>query len=231
MEWAVNEGLLQGNPLAGWKRPKASRAEKTDGARRKGRALSDDEIRKVWSACEGVTPFGGLVRLALLTGLRRNELSGLKWSDIKSDRIVIAASRAKTGEAHEVPLTAAMKAVLNQQPRTKSPLVFASMKKPGAELSGWSKLLPRLIDKAGVEAFTLHDLRRSTRTIMSRCGVADDMGELAIGHVPAALLALYNHDARWSGRTDAFAKVSDHIVGLLQGDGPSVAPLKRKAWA
>ena len=230
LEWAVNEGLLRGNPLAGWRKPKASRAEKTGESRRKGRALDDAEIKAVWAACEGITPFGGLVRLALLTGMRRNELSGLKWSDIKADRITIEANRAKTGEEHMVPLTSAMKAILNQQPRTKSPLVFASMKRPGAELSGWSKLLPRLINKAGVAPFTIHDLRRSCRTIMSRCGVPDDMGELAIGHAPERLLSLYNYDARWSGRSDAFVKVSDHIVGLLQGAGPSnVAPMKRGA--
>lgn len=46
-----------------------------------------------------------LVRLALITGMRRDELSGLRWDDIKDDRIVLDAQYTKTGAAHEIPLT------------------------------------------------------------------------------------------------------------------------------
>ncbi len=228
LEWCVTRGYVQFNVLAGLKRAKATRAERLDDDRRTGRALSDDEIKAVWFAAEAFGPFGGLVRLGLLSSLRRNELAGLKWTDIKSDRIVIAAERAKTGAEHSVVLTSAMRAVINGQPRTTSPLVFGSLKKPGAEISGWSKLMPRLVATSGVN-FTLHDLRRTARTLMSRLGVLEDHAELAIGHARKDLIARYNKDDAWQGRVDAFNKVGDHVVGLLQGDGPAVAPMKRKA--
>ncbi len=218
LEWCVSRGYAPYNVMAGLKRPKATRAERlTDGART-GRALKDGEIVKVWTACEAFSTFGGLVRAGLLTAMRRNELSGLKWADVKSDRIVIEAARAKTGVQHEVPITTALRALLNAQPRTKSPLVFGSMKKVGAEMSGWSKMLPRLTKAAGVD-FTLHDLRRTTRTLMSRLGVSEDAAELAIGHARADLIARYNRDEAWEARVDAFSKVSDHISGLLGGGG------------
>ena len=60
------------------------------------------------------------MRLALLTAMRRGELSGLRWSDIKADRIVLEAQHTKTGAAHEVPLTELMREVLARQPRTSS---------------------------------------------------------------------------------------------------------------
>ena len=50
----------------------------------------------MWHVAPGLGPFGRLVQLALLTGMRRGELSGLRWSDIKSDRIVLEAQRTKT---------------------------------------------------------------------------------------------------------------------------------------
>jgi hypothetical protein len=46
---------------------------------------------------------------------------------------------------------------------------------------------------------------------MSRLGVAEDLSELAIGHVRADLIARYNKDEAWSGRSDAFARVSAHV--------------------
>jgi integrase len=73
-----------------------------------------------------------LIQLAMLTAMRRSELSGLKWSDVHEDRIVIEAHEAKTGARHEIPLTAAMKKILSTHPRTTSELAF-----PGRGNVGW----------------------------------------------------------------------------------------------
>jgi hypothetical protein len=52
---------------------------------------------------------------------------------------------------------------------------------------------------------------------MSRLGVAEG---LAIGHVRADLIARYNKDKAWAGRSDAFARVSDHVATLLGAREP-----------
>ena len=51
---------------------------------------------------DGLGSFGGLVQLALLTAMRRGELSGLRWSDIKAERVkeprsALAASGRSSG--------------------------------------------------------------------------------------------------------------------------------------
>ena len=211
LEWAVPKGLTQYNVLAGLRRPRASRAERLEDER-KARALTDDEIKTLWIAAEALGAFGGLLRLATLTAMRRSELSGLKWSDVHDDRIVIAADRAKTGARHEIPLTAAMRAVLSAQPRTTSPLVFPG--RGNVRMAGWSKLLPRAQRESGVD-FRLHDLRRTTRTIMSRCGVMEDVAELAIGHGRRGLIAVYNKDQAWTARSEAFERVGTHIARVV----------------
>jgi integrase len=139
----------------------------------------------------------------------------LKWSDIRSDRILIAAERAKTGHEHEVPLTAAIRAVLAAQPRTTSQLVFPG--RTNTRLAGWSKLVPRAVRATGVD-FKLHDLRRTVRTLMSRLGVPEEIAELSIGHVRRGLVATYNLDQAWAARVDAFAKVSKHISESIVAD-------------
>src|SRR5262249_18259080 len=47
--------------------------------RARTRILNDDEIRVVWNAAETSGAFGGLVRMALLTGQRVGKLARMKW--------------------------------------------------------------------------------------------------------------------------------------------------------
>jgi integrase len=208
LEFAVTKGLAKYNVLSGMRRQRASRAERLEDES-KGKALSDEEISALWRSAGSLGPFGGLVRLAVLSGLRRSELSGLKWSDVDEDRIVVHAERAKTGASHEVPLTALMRTVLDAQPRTTSALVFPG--RGGVPMTGWSKTVPAARAASGVR-FGLHDLRRTARTLMSRLGVPEDVAELAIGHVRRGLLATYNKDDAWAARVAAFGKVSAHVA-------------------
>ena len=210
-EWCVGKGLADHNVLAGLRRPRQTRAERLE-AEEKGRALSDAEISQIWRAAENMGSFGRLTQLALLTGMRRSELSGLRWSDIR-DRIALEARHTKGGAAHEIPLTGLMRATLAKQPHTSSALVFPSSRANG-RISGWTKLVKRLVKESGVE-LTMHDTRRTCRTLMSRLGVNEDIAELAIGHQRADLIARYNKDSAWEKRVEAFEQVSTHLTQLL----------------
>ena len=62
---------------------------------------------------------------------------------------------------------------------------------------------------------------------MSRLGVAEDIAELAIGHVRADLIARYNKDEAWESRRDAFTRVSAHVATLIGARaGAAVIPLR-----
>ena len=226
LEWCVGSGFLTANPLAGLRRPMRSRAERLKAGANGGRALSDDEIRQLWQSAGSFGSFGGLVRLALLTGLRRGELAQLERArDLLTDRIVVRPEHAKTGAQHEVPLTALMRAVITGTPVSTSKLLFPSPA-TGGRLAGWTRWVANLRQASGVD-FRLHDLRRTARTLMSHLGVAEDIAELAIGHVRADLIARYNKDTAWEGRRDAFTRVSDHVATLIGARaGAAVIPLR-----
>jgi integrase len=216
LEWCVSSGRAHSNVLAGLRQPKRSRAERLKAAANGGRALSDTEIRKLWQAAgdKRFGSFGGLIRLALLTGLRRGELAQLERKrDILADRLVVVPEHAKTGAQHEVPLTDPMRQIIARESVTTSKLLFPSAV-TGARIKGWTKLVAKLQQASGVD-FRLHDLRRTARTLMSRLGVAEDIAELAIGHVRADLIRRYNFDEAWSARCDAFARVSAHVAALI----------------
>src|SRR5262249_40901328 len=59
------------------------------------RTLSDDEIRAIWNATEGANEYARIVRLCLLTGCRRDEIAGLRWSEVLTDKIAIGSNRMK----------------------------------------------------------------------------------------------------------------------------------------
>ena len=87
-------------------------------------------------------------------------------------------------------------------------------------------MLRNLRRASGVD-FRLHDLRRTARTLMSKLGVAEDIAELAIGHVRADLIARYNKDEAWAGRSDAFTRVSAHVATLIGArEGAEVIALR-----
>jgi integrase len=235
-EWTVEQGLAKFNPMAGLRKPSRTRHQRLQDSEHKGKALTGSELVKVWRAAQVIQDrsqrgervagsFGALVQLALLTGMRRGELSQLQ-----RDRHVLTGERAidnrgidgdrilpkaitKTAADHDIPLTPLMRAVIAAPPLGTSPLLFPS-RITGGRLKGWTKLVAALKDASGVDV-GLHDLRRTVRTLMSRLGVAEDIAELAIGHQRADLVARYNKDAAWQARVEAFEKVSAYISALL----------------
>lgn len=83
---AVFWGIIPSNPCDRCEDPKAAPAEI--------RTLTEDEAAKLLKALESAPPMlSTVVQLALMTGCRRAELAGLRWSDIDLDNGVIAINR------------------------------------------------------------------------------------------------------------------------------------------
>ena len=97
--WALKRGTVPGNPFQGL--PISTGSEARD------RVLTDAEVGAIWRAAGTMGwPFGPLVRLLLLTAQRRDEVAGLRWSELSPDLAVwtVPKERAKNGRAHLVHL-------------------------------------------------------------------------------------------------------------------------------
>ena len=96
-------------------------------------------------------------------------------------------------------------------------------------MSGWSKIMdpndqrteggastrtPGFVKASGVH-FTLHDLRRTFRTGLSRLGVDREIAELALGHAREDLEARYNRDGCEDALRLAFCRWSEHVESQL----------------
>jgi integrase len=222
--WAEKQGYIDHNPLAGYREEKKTRAQMV-GKRRKGRRLTDDEVKKVWAASGKLGAFGLLARMALLGGARRSEPAMMQWAKhVMADRVVFEDAEIKSGahtESHEIPRTLLIDSVLDDAKRFQlatTDYVFSS-NKTGREISGFTKLVARLVREAGVAKFTMHDLRRTLRSMMTDCGVIDnDLQRLCIGQKPEKNLdAIYNLSEAWAVRKLIFDIVHDHIAKLVGG--------------
>ena len=66
-------GVIAIDPLAGYRMPAATKDDVIE-AEEHGKALNEGEILAVWRAASAIGgPFGGLVKMGLLTGLRRGD--------------------------------------------------------------------------------------------------------------------------------------------------------------
>ena len=85
------------NPVDGSHRP--------DGPAARDRVLSNDELVAIWRAC-GDDDYGGIVRLLILLGSRRQEIGGMRWSELDLDAgtWALPAARAKNNRAHTITL-------------------------------------------------------------------------------------------------------------------------------
>jgi integrase len=98
--------------------------------------LSDVELSRligVLDTYEDAT-VANIVRLALLTGMRRGELLRLEWDHIDLKRGFLRIKQSKGGTDESIPLSDAARAMLSSLPRTAS-LVFPgrTMKKKAAD--------------------------------------------------------------------------------------------------
>ena len=128
--------------------------------------MSDDELRRVWQAAGDAGAFGGMVRMLLLTGQRREKVANMRWSDVSPDGVwsIPRAPREK-GTPGSLVLPEAALAIIRVQPRFASnPHVFAGIG-PGAA-NNFGRCKKSLDEASSVTGWTLHDLRRTARSLM-----------------------------------------------------------------
>ena len=190
--WAITHGLLRrdNSPTAflpTW--PEQARS----------RALAIEELAQVWAAAPLVNEtFGRMIRLLVLTGCRRSEISELEWSEVDFARGVIElpGSRTKNALPHVIPLPPPAVAILAGMSRGSTARVFTGFR-------SWSWAKARLDALVSLPAWTVHDVRRSVST-----GLHEHLN--GDGHLIELIL---NHS---SGSRGAIAGVYDRSQRLAE---------------
>jgi integrase len=230
--WAIREGLdIPANPVLGTNRPAQPRSRE--------RVLTDRELAEIWAAL-GDDDYGRIVKLLVLTAQRRDEVGGMRWTELDSDMNVwtIPSTRTKNHREHAVPLTDVALALIPVRRQSRDHVFGDGPRRQGDShrgFSGWSKSKAALDARilaarqkaadAGVEAeplpdWRVHDLRRTAATVMAdRLGVLPHIVEAVLNHVSghrAGVAGVYNlarYEAEMRAALRAWAAYVNVIVG------------------
>jgi len=188
--------------------------------RARERTLTDDEITAIWRSCKGV--FGRFVQFLLLTGARRGEAAQMERSELDKGDWTLPAARNKTKVDLVRPLSKPALDLVDGQ----GEWVFST---DGlTPISGFSKF-KRAFDKAsGVSDYTLHDLRRTARSLMSRAGVPSDHAEHCLGHVIGGVRGVYDRHEYYDEKQQAYEALAGIVERIVSGTQAGVVQLKRK---
>jgi integrase len=196
---------------------------------RRKRILSDDEIRAFWKATAAPTVYNKLCRFLLLTAARRNEAAQMTWDELSPEGNIwtLPARRNKTGEELQRPLSALAQSILAQCPRIEgNPHVFSLEAKAFNSHSRFKAQLDAELKFS--EQWQVHDIRRSARSLLSRCDVASDIAEMCLGHVLPQIRATYDLHKYIEPKRHAFEALASLIGRIVDPPPSNVAEFSKR---
>jgi integrase len=199
-------------------------------------------MRDIWTAAAATSyPFGPFYQLAILTVQRRDEVAGMRWSELSADGCnwLIPGARMKNGKPHDVHLSAPARQILRLLPRQDGQdLVFSTTGK--TPISGFSRakkaldatvvmmrrgkgrpggMMPALVP------WRLHDIRRTGVSTLARLGIDSVVADKLLGHQAAKLrgvAAVYQRHDFADERAGALEIWAAHILALVKGIEPAL---------
>lgn len=178
--------------------------------------LAPDQLQALLDAindCSNVQ-VGNLMKMALLTGMRRGELFRLKWEDIDFQRAFIHIRSPKGGRDQKVPLNESAKTLLQAHPRVEgSEYVFPG--RNGQQRVDCTKQVNKIKKAAGLPADfrALHGLRHVFASTLASSGEVDMYTlQKLLTHKSPSMTQRYAHL-----RDDALRAASE-VAGDLVGN-------------
>lgn len=223
----------------------------------RSRALAIDELTTVFRVFrENADQFTRenylAAALLLVLGVRKGELIAAKWSEFSDDGKLwnIPEERSKTGVAITIPLPSVAISWLEELHLRAcgSEYVFPARrasKRRGyisddtlnhalAKLFGL-KVRPgeppaNKLGEAGIEHFTIHDLRRTCRSLLAGAGVPGHVAERCLNHKLKGVEGIYDRYDYLDERREALQKIADQLTPIINHDShKNVAAFRRRA--
>jgi len=200
---------IKHSPLEGYPAP---------GKDKKGkRILSDDELRKVWHACEGM--FGDMIRLLILWGCRNGEIGRLMPQWKERDIMTIPGEFTKNGRAHAIAILPMARAILHRRKTNERYYFPGHLIDDHFKDGSWGKFKKELDKRSGVTGWQVRDLRRTFRSTLARLKVPREIAEIMLNHVTGGgktdLDEIYDRYEYLKEKRDALAKLERHIRQII----------------
>jgi len=199
---AVEWGMIEQNPFSKGK----SLILKENNKRL--RFLTEEEIPKLLDVCPEY--LGNIVECALNTGMRRGEILGLKWDQIRNGFIYL--DKTKTNESRQIPVNDSLESLfkdIRKKHGFKSKHVFlydgqiieaktGKVRNPNKDgkakpVTEMKRSFNSALERAGIVDFRFHDLRHTFASqLLLKGGTLKDIQEL-LGHKTMTMTLRYAH--------------------------------------
>jgi len=212
--WLCERDIVAASPCVGVKPPAKERA--------RDRILSDDEIVRLWAACDVVGGrVGPVVKLLLLTGQRLGEVVGMRRSEISGDVWVLPPERTKNHRRHEIALSRQALAIINDAPIIAGEEDFVFTSSRTRRLGSISDARATLdVHMKPAQPWVLHDARRTVASGMQRLGIRLPVIERCLNHVGGSFRGIVGTYQRYDFATevrDALQRWADYVEALVSG--------------
>lgn len=222
---AVKLDLIQTNPALPFTTDDAGGVEKS-----RTRILSIDEVQDVLTVLkENSNQFARenylAIVLLLCLGVRKGELVAAQWTEFNlTDKLWhMPAERNKTEVAIVIPLSElAMKCIEELKIRSvDSPYLFpnrrASKRFGHMSHDTLNAALKKMFDqdKMPVEHFTVHDLRRTFRSLLASLAVPGHIAERCLNHKIKGVEGVYDRYDYMAERSHALIQLSDLLINII----------------
>ena len=228
---AIKLGLLTYNPAAAFSVTDAGGIEKS-----RDRALGLEEISKVFKIfrenSDSLTRDNYLAcALLLVLGVRKTELTEARWTefDLENHRWQLSGERSKSGAEIVIPLPLQAVGWLNELKirASGSGYVFPnrrSSKQPHMGKDTLNRAIAKLFGRepgrklqpenrmGDVAPFTVHDLRRTCRSLLASAGVPGHVAERCLNHKLKGVEGIYDRYDYFDERKEALAKVAELVA-------------------
>lgn len=204
--WAAGKDLIPASPMAGIERPGGPETPRN-------RVLTEEEIRTFWTkldTAEMAEPTKFALKLLLVTGQRRGELTFARWDYFDFDKQIwtipvellkSAHTRRQKPEPHIVPLSLLAIDLLGKLKALTGDgaYVLPARADRRKDRSYSERVLSRAVreneDHFGIPHFTPHDLRRTAASFMTKLGVPRLHVEKVLNHSTGDIAEVYDrHD-------------------------------------
>ncbi len=175
------------------------------------------------------------ITLLLIFGSRKMELLSAQWSDIDWEQKIISiwVDSSKNDLAIAIPIPDSVLPIFQRlqvlsngsnylfparikgnSPYISDSTINSAINKLFGKVGKSKQYTENVLGKAGVPKFTVHDLRRSFRTLIAELGVIKEVGEACLNHKPKGIVKIYNRFKYLKPRKFAHDKMAKIILPL-----------------
>jgi integrase len=250
-EWAAAKELIPTSPMAGIERPGGKEVPRD-------RVLTAEEIHQFWTKLDDavmVEPTRLALKLLLVTGQRRGEITFAQWSHFDLERtrrdkgktvpdplwtipvelLKTSHAKRKKPEPHVVPLSPLAVQLLKKLKQLTGEGAYLLPARATAKSNApyseavLSRATRENKDHFGIEDFTPHDLRRTAASHMTKLGVPRLHVEKVLNHATGDIAEIYDRHDYLPEKKAALEKWATHLRVILAGKERKVVALQRSA--